>query len=338
MPRRDYYEVLGVKRDATEEQIRSAYRKLARKHHPDVNPGDKKAEDRFKEIAEAYAVLGNAEKRADYDRRGPEGFTPDFDISDLFRQARGGGWQTVDPEGAGLGGFGSILEEIFGGMRGGGAGRAAAAGIDSEAELTIDFEDAFRGATLPVAVRRQQPCPACHGSGRRAGGGPCPECHGAGAVETTESLSIRIPAGVEDGARIRVPGRGQGGRGGAPAGSLYVRVHIRPHPVFRRQGDDLICEVPITFEEAAVGGSIEVPTMDGAATIRVPPATRSGQRIRLKGKGAPHPRRASRGDLFVDVQIVPPGDVDETSRRLLRELSEHHPQSDLRPDRRRRAP
>jgi len=206
---------------------------------------------------------------------------------------------------------------------------------DSEAELTIDFEAAFQGATLPVTVQRPQTCPACHGSGRRAGGGPCPECHGAGTIVATESLSIRIPAGVEDGARIRVPGRaGPGGR----AGSLYVLVHIRPHPVFRRQGNDLICDVPITFEEAAVGGSVEVPTMDGAATIRVPPGTRSGQRFRLKGKGAPHPRSSSRGDLFVDVQIVPPTGLDESSRRLLRELSERHPQTDLRPDRRRREP
>lgn len=335
MPRRDYYEILGVKRDASEDQIRAAYRKLARKHHPDVNPGDKKAEDRFKEIAEAYAVVGNAEKRAEYERRGPEGFTPDFDISDLFRQARGGGWQTVDRGAAGGGGLGSILEEILGGF--GGGSRVVTPDPDTEAELTIDFEAAFRGATLPVAVRRQQPCPVCRGSGR-AGGGACPECRGSGASERTDSLSIRIPAGVEDGARIRVPGRGRDGHGGARAGSLFVRIHIRPHAVFRRQGNDLICEVPITFQEAAVGGSVEVPTMDGAATIRVPPGTRSGQRFRLKGKGAPHPRQTSRGDLFVDVQIVPPGDLDETSRRLLQELSDRNPQHDLRPDRKRHEP
>lgn len=293
MARKDYYEILGVPKDADEAAIRQAYKKLARKYHPDRNPGDKASEERFKEVAEAYAVLGTPQKRAEYDQRGPEGFDLGFDPSEIFRRARAGGF-----EGAGLD-LGSLFADLFGGSRPGGARR----GGDSEASLAIDFEDAVRGVTLPLSLNR---------GGRQ------------------ESIKVRIPAGVKEGSRVRIPGKGQPGGGGGPAGDLYVRIAIRPHPTFRREGDHLLVQVPLTLTEAALGARVQVPTLDGTATMTVPAGTRSGQRFRLRGKGAPRPGSSTAGDLYVDVAIVPPGHLDEESRELLRRFAERNPQPDLR--------
>jgi molecular chaperone DnaJ len=365
MAKKDYYAILGVGKDATGAQIRAAYKKLARKYHPDVNPGDKRSEERFKEIAEAYAVLSNKGKRAEYDRRGPEGFDLGFDPSEIFRRARAGGVEGFD--------FSFDLGSLFGDLFGGGGRRrrrGPARGADAEASLDIDFEDAVRGVTLPLSVSRTAPCETCGGTGTRGGGGtcsacggrgrrqvaqgplqftttcercggsgrepgpPCPECGGRGAVPRSESLQVRIPAGMADGSRVRIRGKGEAGPGGGHPGDLYVVIRVRPHPLFRREGDDLVADLPLTLSEAALGDRIEVPTLDGPATMTIPPGTRSGQRFRLRGKGAPRPGAAGRGDLYVVAQIVPPKDLDAESRDLLRRFAERNPQPDLR-DRRR---
>ena len=304
MARKDYYEVLGVTKGADDTAIKAAYKKLARRYHPDLNKGNKAAEERFKEIAEAYAVLGTPEKRAEYDRRGPEGFDLGVDPSEFFRHVRssggGGGFQ------GSYGGF--DLRSLFGDLFAGGTGRPGRPGgpmrgADAEASLTIEFEDAIRGITLPLSLNR---------AGR------------------AEAITVRIPAGVDEGSRVRIPGKGQPGPGGGPAGDLYVQIGIRPHPRFRREGDHLVMELPLTVTEATLGGRIEVKTLDGRATMTIPPGTRSGQRFRLRGKGAPRPGSSGSGDLYVDVQIVPPKPLDDESRDLLRRFAERNPQHDLR--------
>jgi molecular chaperone DnaJ len=365
MASRDYYKILGVSRDATDAQIRSAYRKLARKYHPDVNPDDKKAEDRFKEMAEAYAVLGDKEKRSQYDQRGPEGFSPGIDMSEVFRRARAGGVEGFD-----LGGLGSIFGDLFGGGPARGGRPAPTRGADLQAELTIAFEDAVRGVTLPLTVQRQGSCKTCGGSGQGVGaaGGPCrecggtgshqvaqgplqfrspcphcggtgaepgpacPTCRGSGVTPRSESLTVRIPAGVDQDSKIRVAGVGQAGPGGGPPGDLYVRIHVKPHKLFRREGQALVATLPITLAEATLGAQVEVPTLDGTATMKIPSGTKSGQRFRIRGKGVPSRRKSGAGDLMVDIQIVPPKKIDKESRRLMEEFAERNPQAKLRSD------
>jgi molecular chaperone DnaJ len=358
MASKDYYQTLGVPRDAGKEDIRKAYKELARKYHPDVNPGDKAAEERFKEIAEAYAVLGDSRKRQEYDARGPEGFSAGFDPSEVFRRARAGGFQPFD--------LSSLFDDFLGGMRGGRAGAGRGRGADVRAGLTIDFEDAIRGVTLPLTVSRTAPCDTCGGGGQGPGGGgpcpecggqgqrqvvqgplqfsapcgrcggsgrspgpPCPACGGSGGVPRTESITVRIPAGVDEGSRVRLAGKGEAGRGGGPPGDLYVEIHVRPHPFFRREGEALICQLPLTLAEATLGAKVDVPTLDGTSTMTVPPGTRSGQRFRIKDKGVRR-KTGGRGPLYVDVQIVPPSGIDDESRRLLEEFARRNPQPDLR--------
>jgi DnaJ-class molecular chaperone len=293
----DYYKVLGLERNASDDAIRSAYKELARKYHPDVNPDDPHAEERFKEIAEAYAVLGNAKKRSEYDTRGPEGFHPGVDVSEIFRRARAGGANPID--------LGSLFGDLFGGMGGGGMGGGwgapARRGGDIEATLQIDFRDAVEGVTMPLQIQ---------GAGR------------------AESITVRIPPGVSEGGRLRIAGKGQPGHGGPP-GDLYVRIQVRPHPFFKREGDAVVCRLPVTIVEATLGGQVTVPTLDGETTMTVPAGTQSGQRFRIKGKGIPQ-RHGGRGPLYVDVRIVPPTRVDEESRKLLQEFAQRNPQDDLR--------
>jgi DnaJ-class molecular chaperone len=299
MASKDYYNTLGVSRDADEEAIRKAYKQLARKYHPDVNPGNKQAEERFKEIAEAYAVLGDKRKRQEYDVRGPEGFSPGVDPSEIFRRARAGG---VDP---------FDLSSLFGDLFGGGGGRRTSwvrQGADAEAGLTIEFRDSVDGVTLPLQVKRG----------------------GSGGVSRTEAITVRIPAGVSDGTRLRITGKGEAGMGGGPPGDLYVRIQVRPHPFFRREGDAIVCRVPLTLAEAALGGKVIVPTPDGETTMTIPAGTHSGQRFRLKGKGIR--KRRGRGPLYVDIRIVPPKKLDAKSRDLLEEFARLNPQDDLRAD------
>ena len=308
--RKDYYKVLGVSADASEDDIKRAYRKLARKHHPDVNPGDAEAEERFKEIAEAYHVLGDGERRAAYDR-GPEQFAQEFDLSEFFQQfgqgfgghgARGGVHFDV-------GGMGDIFD-IFGGA-GGARGRPGStggwtptqAGRDVEVTVPLSFEEAIHGVERTVRYGRPT-----------AGGGE------------TASSKVRIPAGIEDGKRIRVRGRGEPGQGGAPAGDLFLRVKVQPHPTFSREGADLRVGLPVTVYEAGLGGTIRVPTLDGTTSIRLPAGTRNGQVIRLTGKGAPKPKNeGQRGDLYVTVRIELPENLSERAKELLAAFAEESP-------------
>lgn len=290
---RDYYDVLGIGRTASEKEIKAAYRKLARKYHPDVNPGDTGAEDRFKEVAEAFAVLGDPEKRARYDRGGREAFGSGFDPF--------AGMSREQAEAFDFGGFSDLFESLFGGAPRSGRPRGRTRGGDLEFEMTIPFVQAIGGHTIEVAIPRA----GAHGPGER--------------------VKVRIPPGIEDGARVRVAGRGQAGHAGGSAGDAYLRVHVEPHPLFRREGPDLLCDVPVGIVKATLGGRVDVPTLDGRATIEIPPATRSGQKLRLRGRGVPGHGSRKTGDLFVVVQIVPPRDLDARSRELLEELATRHP-------------
>ncbi len=321
--RKDYYEVLGVSADTPADEIKRSYRKLARKHHPDVNPGDAEAEERFKEIAEAYHVLGDEERRAAYDK-GPEQFAQEFDLSDFFQQFGGGGGRggvhfNVD-------GMGDIFD-IFGGQAGGaqrggpaggwpgGGGHAGGAagrwpgaqpGRDVEVSLPLSFEEAING--IERTVRYQRPA--------------------ATAAGETVSTKVRIPAGVEDGKKIRVRGRGEPGHGGAPAGNLYLRIQVAPHRFFERRGPDLHLDLPITVYEAGLGGTIRVPTLNGKTTIKLPAGTRNGQVIRLTGKGAPNAeggKNADKGDLYITVRIELPEHLSDEGKKLLESFANDHP-------------
>jgi molecular chaperone DnaJ len=356
--KKDYYAILGVKPSATEKEIRSAYKKLARKHHPDVNPGNKQAEEKFKEITEAYEVLTDPDRRRAWERGG-EGFDP------FGGRRPGGAAGTADFDAAD---FGSILNDLFSGTGGFGGGAAAGrrraaprAGADLLFETTLMFEQALAGTTLriPLArtatcercggegtLRASGACPRCQGSGRIARGGsslrmtvtcpqcggtgeapgePCPVCGGAGARRVTETIQVRIPPGVEDGGRVKVAGKGEAGTRGGPTGDLYVVLKVAPHRWFRREGKDVVMDLPLSFSEAALGTRLEVPTLDGRVTVTVPAGSRGGQRLRLKGKGAGGRAGQPPGDQILILQIVPPRTVDPESRKLLEELERLNP-------------
>ncbi len=355
---KDYYKVLGVPKDATEAEIKKAYRKLAREFHPDANKGDAKAEERFKEISEANDILSDAKRRKEYDEArtlfGNGGFrTPGgaggaggfgFDLGDLF----GGGQGGPGTGGGAGGGFGGGLGDVFGGLfnRGGGTTRTQPRrGQDIESEVTLSFNEAVDGATVPLRMSSSAPCKACAGTGdkhgtprvcptcvgtgqvSRGGGGgfsltdpcmeckgrgmiaqdPCEVCKGSGRARSARTMQVRIPAGVSDGQRIRLRGKGAPGERGGPAGDLYVVVHVGTHPVFGRKGDNLTVTVPVSFPEAALGGDIKVPTLGGpAVTLKLPPGTPNGRTLRARGKGAVR-KDGSRGDLLVTVEVaVPP--------------------------------
>lgn len=360
--KRDYYDVLGVKRSATEKEIKKAYRRLAREHHPDLNPGNKDAERRFKEISEAYHVLSNAELRKKYDQLGHRAFEP--------RANAGGGFDGTDFSnfdvrdfnfGKGGGGFGDLFENLFG-QRRESQTRGSARGEDLQYTMEISFEDAAHGVTAPISITRsdacpecagygqrpssrRQPCPECGGSGGRQGGGffglgqaclrcegtgvitgePCPRCSGRGLIPTTERINVKIPPGVDTGSKIRVAGKGEGGRHGGLPGDLYILTKVRPHPVYDRKGDNLYVELPITVTEAALGASIEVQTMNGQVMMKIPPGTQSGQTFRLSGKGMPHLKGEGRGDQFIRVRIMLPHNLDERSQQLLRDFERLNP-------------
>lgn len=348
MSKRDYYEILGVNRDASDEEIKKAYRKLAMKFHPDRNQGDdaKSAEEKFKEAKEAYEMLSDDQKRAAYDQYGHAGVDPN---------AAGMG-------GAGMGGFadafGDIFGDIFGGARNGGGRSSVYRGADLRYNLEVSLEEAARGletrirvptmescstcngsgakpGTSPVTcttchgsgqVRMQQgffsiqqTCPTCHGSGKMVKD-PCGDCHGAGRIKNHKTLQVKIPAGVNTGDRIRLTGEGEAGAGGGPSGDLYVQIHIKPHSVFERDGDDLHCEMPISFATAALGGEIEIPTLEGAAKVRIPAETQSGKVFRLRGKGIRGIRSAAPGDLMCHVQLETPVNLTERQKELLKEF------------------
>ncbi|MSO21238.1 MAG: J domain-containing protein [Acidobacteria bacterium] len=366
----DYYQTLGVGRKATPEEIRKAYRKLARKCHPDVNPGDKNAEEKFKILSEANDVLSDAKKRKVYDRLGYYSDAAAHATAEGFPSA--GGRRPVDfsgfefndfPAGAGEAGptsFRDIFSNMFG--REEPAEAPAEMGTDIEYQVAIGFWDAIRGATTRLHINRFKSCGVCHGKGGTGHETICPECKGSGSGTKsmgamrfnvtcprcrgkgrliqactackgegrrpeTEQLDVRIPAGVQDGFRVRVAGKGNTGRQGTHAGDLYIITKVGAHPFFERHGDDIHCVVPITITEAAMGAKIEVPTIDQArALLKIPPGTTSSQRFRLREKGVQSIKTGQRGDQYVEVRITPPAVADERSKEILRELARLNPE------------
>ncbi len=352
MAKRDYYTVLGVKREASEDEIKKAYRKLAMKHHPDRNPDEKVSEDKFKEAKEAYEVLSDARKRAAYDQFGHAGVDPSAGFG-------GGGARGAGPEGFGgfADAFGDIFGEIFGQQRGG-RGNGVYRGADLRYNLELALEDAARGTEAKIRIPTMEECAACHGSGAKPGtqpkqcpschgrgevrvsqgffsiqqtcpscrgtgkviADPCTACHGAGRTKKHKTLSVKIPAGVDQDDRIRLSGEGEAGVNGGPPGDLYVVVNLKPHAVFQREGADLHCEMPISIAVAALGGDIEIPTLDGTAKIKIPAETQTGQVFRLRNKGIRPVRGSVTGDLFCHVAVETPVKLTARQRELLREF------------------
>lgn len=356
MSKRDYYEVLGVEKTASEEDIKKAFRKLAMKHHPDRNPGDHKSEERFKEAKEAYEVLCDAQKRGLYDQFGHAG------VEGGRGPSHGAGFADV---------FGDIFGDIFGGGR---QGSNVYRGADLRYNLEISLEEASRGIETKIRVPSAVTCEVCSGSGAKPGTQPvscatcgghgqvrmqqgffsiqqtCPKCKGSGKVISTpcgacrgtgqtqqqRTLSVKIPAGVDVGDRIRLSGEGERGLNGGPPGDLYVVINIKPHAVFQRDGDDLHCEMPISFTTAALGGEIDIPTLDGYAKLKIPPETQTGKVFRLRGKGIKGVRSQLTGDLLCHVAVETPVRLTERQKELLKELeqinlqdgSRHHPRAE----------
>jgi molecular chaperone DnaJ len=400
--KKNYYETLGVKKTASADEIRKAFRKLARKYHPDVNPGDKSAEEKFKALSEANDVLSDPKKRKIYDQVGyysdnidpaaaeayarggatgaggfggfPGGFQGGtqqggegvhfdfggFDFSDLMDNARRSGR-------SGAGTSGGSFRDIFSGMFGGGRGAAAAEtgpepGADLEYQVNVPFWTAIRGGVMRLNITRQDVCANCHGQGYIEAPGKCPECngtgqitqtggrmkfnvqcprchgtgknistcpvcHGEGTVTRTEAIEVRIKPGTRDGQRIRLAGKGNAGSHGGSAGDLYAIIRIDPHPVFRREGDDIYLTVPVSATEAALGSKIEVPTIDGRALLKIPPGTQPGQKLRLREKGVPSAtKEGARGDEIVEITVSVPTPRDERTKELLRELAKLNPE------------
>jgi len=331
MAEKSYYDILGVKKDASEAEIKKAYRKLARKYHPDVNPGNKQAEARFKEISEAYTVLSDKEKRAQYDRLGkeafafgggaggpggPGGFGFEFDLSELFGGRARGSRSSARASARG-GDFSDMFSDLFTGGR---AQTGPRRGSDVEAEATIDFADAIRGTTLQLGLQKQKECPTCGGTGN-VGGKVCQTCRGSGVVFTSESTRVKIPEGVGDGQRIRIRGKGSPGTAGGSPGDLMVQIHVKPHPFFERKGDDIYTEIPITVGEAIRGAEIEVPTIHGPVRAKIPPGTQGGQTFRLKGKGVRR-KDGTGGNHYYKVQIAVPRQVPEEVSRTIDKLEQ----------------
>jgi molecular chaperone DnaJ len=358
--KRDYYDVLGVARDATDQQIKSAYRKLALKHHPDRNPGDKAAEEKFKEAAEAYAVLADGQKRAAYDRyghaavtgaAGAQGFDPTIfaDFGDI------------------LGGLGDVFGfgDLFGGRRRGGPQR----GSDLRYDLEITFDEAAKGTETTIQVPRLETCGTCHGTGAASGTSPvtCPHCrgtgqvrrqqgfftiahtcghcrgagrivqkpcltcHGATQVQADRKLTVKIPAGIATGQRLRLHGEGEHGMGGGPPGDLYVVIGVQDHPFFRRDGNDLVFEMPVSYPTLALGGEITVPTLDGTDKLKIPEGTAAGSTFRIRSKGMPDVSGRGRGDLYVNVQVDVPKKLNKDQKALLQQLAKALPTDQFEP-------
>jgi DnaJ-class molecular chaperone len=333
MEYKDYYKTLGVNKKASEKEIKSAYRKLARKYHPDVNPGDKNAEAKFKEINEAQAVLTDPEKRKKYDALGPDwekrfqqrygagGRTQPYsgtgtaDVSDFFETLFG---QRGAGSGSSGGGFDFDLGSIFG--RGRGKKPAAQQGGSVEQPVEITLREAFSGVERAFTVQSAQECPTCHGSGL-LNDKLCPTCHGNGTVPRSKRLEVKIPAGVRDGSRVRVAGEGNPGAQGGKPGDLFLIVHVLPDPGFRREGDDLYTDVSVPVSRLALGGEVEVPTMSGRVTMKVPPGSQNGRTLRLGGQGMPQLKGGKKGDLYVKINALLPTALSEQQRELFQQLA-----------------
>jgi len=349
LAKRDYYEVLGVDRGATMEALKKAYRRLALQYHPDRNPDDPSAEDRFKEVSEAYAVLADPEKRRAYDRFGHAGVG-------AAGPSQGG------PDFGDMGSFTDLFNDLFGdvfGARPGGRRGRGQRGADLRYNLEIDLRDALEGLDAKITIPKMKPCGTCSGSGARPGTGReacarcrgtgqmvfqqgffrisrpcdacagagevirerCRDCRGSGRVESQQTITVRVPPGVDDGARLRLQGEGEAGVAGGSPGDLYVVISVRPHPLFVRDGPDLLCEVPVQFVQAALGAEVEVPTLDGKVSIRIPEGTQSGKVIRLRGKGMPTLTSGSRGDQLCRIFVEVPTKLTDRQRELLEQFA-----------------
>ena len=347
MAKKDYYEVLGVERNASEAELKKAYRRLAMKHHPDRNPDDKEAEAQFKVAKEAYEVLCDPQKRAAYDQFGHAGVDPSM----------GAGAH------AGAAGFADIFGDVFGDIFGGGGRRGGSRvyrGADLRYSLELSLEDAVKGTEVKIRVPTMVECGTCQGSGSKPGtaakacqtcGGhgqvrmqqgffsvqqtcpncrgsgkvisdPCGSCHGQGRVQQTKTLSVKVPAGVDEGDQIRLSGEGEAGESGGPPGDLYVQMRLKPHPIFKREGDDLYCEMPLNFSTAALGGELEIPTLDGRANLKIPAGTQSEKLFRLRNKGVKNVRNSHVGDLYCRVSLETPVNLTVRQKELLKEFDE----------------
>lgn len=354
---KDYYESLGLKRGATPEEIKRAYRRLARKYHPDLNPGDKASEEKFKEINEAYSVLGDPKKKDGYDRFG----TAEFAGGPWFEGMKRGapkGFEDIFG-----GGIGEMFSDVFG-M--GGMGRRAQTlprrGADAVLDMTVGLDEAFTGVTKKINISREAPCASCGGTGAEAQS-PCTSCGGSGRIQTsrgffrmtegcpecggrgmkvtkecracggrgstakTETLNVKIPAGVDGDSVLRISGKGNAGTQGGPPGDLHIRVIVREHPFFKRKGGDIFIDAPVTFGEAALGAKIEVPTLEGKTVMTLPQGTQGGQRFKLKGKGFPAPKTGKRGDMYVNVKIAVPGEMSQRAKEAVREIEASYKES-----------
>lgn len=333
MAKRDHYEVLGLSKTASEADIKKAYRRLARKLHPDVNPGDKAAQKRFQDVQEAYDVLKDGEKRRAYDRFGHAGPGAGFDPRTApggFRGGFPGGGKGVPFEDFQFesGNIGDLFGNLFGGAR---RSTGPEPGEDLRGQIEVPFRDAVLGGLASLSLRREKTCPTCGGTGR-SGKSACPTCRGEGSVAESENVRIKIPEGTEDGGTIRIPGKGAGGHRGGPAGDLYVAVRVAPHPYFERHGNDVHGIVPITVKEAYSGAEIGVPTIHGTVTAKIPPGTQGRQRFRLRGKGVKDPRSGSAGDHIYSVRIMIPkaqSDAGRDAATLLDSLYEGDVRAEL---------
>ena len=351
MAKQDYYETLGVSKNASESELKKAFKRMAMKHHPDRNPGDAEAEAKFKNVKEAYEVLSEPQKRAAYDQFGHAGVDGSAGGG---RGGFGGGF------GGGGGGFGDIFDEIFGGGRGGHNPNRAYRGNDLQYNLDLTLEQAVFGTTVDIRIPTmqnckpcggtgaksgttpqtcstchgqgqvriqqgffavQQTCPSCHGSGKEIKD-PCPSCHGQGRTEEHKTLEVKIPMGVDTGDRIRLSGEGEAGMNGGASGDLYVQMELKPHSIFRRDGSDLHCTIPVRFTTTALGGEVEVPTLNGKVSLKIPPGSQSGKVFRMRGKGVKSVRDAFEGDLFCKIQVETPVNLTKDQKRMLEELEQ----------------